>query len=92
MEIQNAVNLQLRVVARNTNLTRHIQRNFFEAVLLNDLVNKGHHKVKAGCKAGVVFAQALDHPGVLLGDHFHGFDDEQNGNGQNNDCDFHEVS
>ena len=45
LEIQNAIDLQLRVVACDANLARHVQRNFFQAVLLNHVVNEGHNKI-----------------------------------------------
>ena len=92
LEIQNAIDLQLRVVARDANLTGHIEWNFFEAVLLDDFVNEGHHKVKSRCEACVVLAQSLNHPGVLLRHDLDGFDDEQDRNGQKDDCNFHDVS
>jgi hypothetical protein len=40
----------------------------------------------------MVLAQALDHPCVLLGYDLDGFDDEQDRNGQQDDCNFHDFS
>ena len=89
LKVQNAIDLQLGVVPRNTNLAGHIQRNFFQAVLLDHVVYKGHHKVQAGGQTGVEFAQPFDHPGLLLGHDFDGLDDEQDRNDHEDGSDFH---
>jgi hypothetical protein len=39
----------------------------------------------------MVLAQALNHPRVLLGYDLDGFDDEQDRNGQEDDCNFHDF-
>jgi len=87
-KIQNAIHLQLRVVAGDAHLAGDIERNLFEHVFVGHAVDKGHQKIEARCERAVVFAQALHHPGVLLGHHFDGPCYENHGNHQQGDCDF----
>ena len=47
LKVQDAINLQLRVVARDADLARHIQRYFFEAVLVGNAVDEGNQEIQA---------------------------------------------
>ena len=65
-EIQNAVHRELRVVARDADLARHIQRDFFERMAIGNAVKKGHENAQPWGKRGVVFAQPFHDVRLLL--------------------------
>ena len=92
LKVQNAVNLQLRVVAGDANLAGHIERDFFQTVLLDHVVDKRHHKVQTRGQAGVEFAQSFDHPSLLLWHNLDGLDNEQDRDDHENGSDFHGFS
>jgi hypothetical protein len=66
LEVQDAVDLQLGVVARDADLARHVERDFLQAVLVGHPVDERDQEVGPGRHGAVVLAQALAHPGVLL--------------------------
>ncbi|KAG1390169.1 hypothetical protein G6F59_015290 [Rhizopus arrhizus] len=77
LEIQDAVDLQLRVVARDADLAGHGQRDFLERVLVRHAFDERDDEARAGRQDAVEFAQALDHPGVLLRHDGDRLDDDQ---------------
>ena len=84
--------MQLCVVARDADLAGHVQRDFLQAVFLDDLINKRNHKIQARRQAGMEFPQSFNHPGLLLRHDLDGLDDEQDGDDHEDDSDFHEFS
>ena len=90
LEIQHTVDLQLRIVLGNTDLTRQIQRHFLQHMSIGDTVDKGHHDIQPRQQSGMKFTQALDHPGVLLRYHFYRLEDKYQSNKQNKQCYFHD--
>ena len=91
MKVQNPVNLKLRIVFSDANLARHIQRNFFQAVLVSHAVNEGHQKVQPGGEGLLEFTEPFNDPRILLGHHFDGSGDEYQGDDQDDNCNFHGV-
>jgi len=92
LKVQDAVDLQLCVVARDADLAGHVERDFFEAVFVSHFVDEGHQEVQAWGQGAVVFTQSLHDPSALLGHHFDGAGDEDGGDDQQCDGDFHGVS
>ena len=66
LKINDAVDLQLRVVPRDADLRRHVERNFAEIVAIRDPVDKRHDEVEPRLQHCVKFSPALDHPRALL--------------------------
>ena len=66
---------------------RHVERDFLQAVLVGDAVDEGHHDVQARRQRGVVFAEPLDHPGVLLRHELDGLEDEHDGDDEDHQRD-----
>jgi hypothetical protein len=89
LKVQDAIHLQLRVIPGDTYLAGHIQWHFLEAVFVGHPVNKWDQEVQARCKRGVVLAQTLHHPGILLRHHLDGARDEDDGNNKYDESDFH---
>ena len=90
LKVQDAVHLQLGVVAGDADLAGHVERDFFQAVLVSHLVHKWHQKVQARRERAGIFAQPLFHPGVLLRHDLDGARDKDDGNDKDDDGDFHE--
>jgi hypothetical protein len=72
-----------------------LSRDLLQAVLVGDAVDEGHDDVQAGRQRGVVLAEPLDHPGVLLGHDVDGLEDEHQGDDEDDERDgtegqFHE--
>ena len=82
LKVQNAIHLQLGVVAGNTNLAGHIQWNFFQAVLVRNPIDKRNDEVHSRGQGAGVFAQPLPNPSVLLGHHFNRLGNEYDGYNQ----------
>ncbi|MPN49533.1 hypothetical protein SDC9_197154 [bioreactor metagenome] len=80
----------MRVVARDADLAGHVERDFLQAVLVGNLVDEGDDEFEAGCEGARVLAQALLHPGVLLGDDLDRLRDEDGCDDEENDGKFHE--
>ena len=76
MEVDDAVDGELGVVAGDADLAGHVQRDFFLGVLVGDAVEKGNEEVEAGFEDGAEFAEAFDDVGFLLGDDADGFESE----------------
>ena len=55
------------------------RRHFFQGMFVGHTVDEGHDEAEAGAQRAVVAAQALHHPGILLGHDFQRADDEDNG-------------
>jgi hypothetical protein len=66
MVIQHAVDLHLGVVAGNADLRFDIDRKFGQAMTIGDAIHERDDDTQAGLQCPVVFAEALDHPGILL--------------------------
>ena len=71
LEIQNAVDGHLHVVARNTDLLGNVDRSFFERVLVADVVDEREENMEPGIEGGRVLSQPLNDVGALLR-HDHG--------------------
>lgn len=56
-------------------------------MLVGDAVDERHDNVQARRQRGVVFAQALDDPGVLLRHDVDGLEDEDQRDDENDQCD-----
>ena len=64
--IQHAIHLHLGVVARDTDLRRDVDGKLGETVAIGDAIHERDDDVQAGLQCPVVFAEPLDHPGILL--------------------------
>jgi hypothetical protein len=89
LEIQDAVHLKLRVVARDANLAGDIERHFLQAVLVRDVVDEGDQEVQARRERGVKAPEPLDDPRVLLRHDLDRPRDEDDGHDKEDDGDFH---
>ena len=89
LEIKNAVDLQLRVVAGDADLACDVERDFLENVFVGHLVDERHQKAKARRQRAVVLSEALDHPGVLLGHDLDRLRDKDSDDEEQYDGDFH---
>ena len=69
LEIDDAIDSELGVVAGDTHLAGHIERDFFQGVFVGDAVDKRNQDIQAGVEHFVEAAEALDHIGFLLGHH-----------------------
>ncbi|MNU10218.1 hypothetical protein D3C72_2572460 [compost metagenome] len=59
-------------------------------MFVGDLVDKRYQEVQSRCERARVLAQALLDPGILLGHDLDGPRDENDGNDENDDGNFHE--
>jgi hypothetical protein len=58
LEVQHAVDRELRVVLADADLAGHIQRDLLERMLVGDPVDEGDQEVQAGRQRTVVLADA----------------------------------
>ncbi len=90
LEIQHAVHGELGVVFGDTDLAGHVERNFFQRVFVGHAVDEGNDDVQPRLQGGVVAAETLQNPGVLLWHDLDAAADEQHGDDGQDDGDFHE--
>ena len=76
LEVDDPVHRELRVVLGDADLLGDVQRHFLERVLVGHAVDEGHDHVEPRGQHLVELAQALDHPGLLLGDDADALDDQ----------------
>ena len=79
LEKEHAVDSKLRIVLRDANLARRVQRHFLEAVLISDAVDEGNDDIEPRREHAVEFTETLNHPCVLLRHHLDALRDEHNG-------------
>jgi hypothetical protein len=79
--VDDPVHGELRVVARDADLLRDVERHFLQRMLVRDAVEERHDQVQARLEHAVELAQALDHPRVLLRDDAHALEDEHDHHG-----------
>ena len=66
LEVEDAVDLQLRVVLGDADLARHVERNLAQIVLVRDAIDERDHEIEAGLQHGVEAPEPLDDERVLL--------------------------
>src|ERR1019366_1356851 len=91
LEVDDSVDLQLRVVARDADLTRHVERHFLQRMLVGDALDEGHDEAEARRQRPIVLAQPLDDPGVLLRHDLESLEDEDYCDDGDDEGDFHEA-
>ena len=95
MEINDAIHGKLDVVARDTHLAGHIQRDFLLRVLVGHTVEEGNQKVQTRLQYAVELAQAFDDVRLLLRHNADSLKAEYDDRGQNNQRQtqkFHNIS
>src|SRR5689334_14719 len=66
LEVENAVDGELRVVLRDADLRRHVERRLAQIVAVRDAIEKRHDEIEAGREHAVEAAEPLDDPRMLL--------------------------
>ena len=69
LEVEDAVDLQLRIVLGDADLRRHVERNFAQVVLVRDAIDERDHEIEAGLQHGVEAPESLDDERMLLRHH-----------------------
>ena len=85
LEIDNAVNGKLGVVAGDTNLAGNVQRHFFERVAVGNAVNERNQDVQTGGQRVVKSAEAFNDVNFLLRHDDKGFEAENYDDKQQDD-------
>lgn len=78
MKIDDTVNSQLRIVARDADLAGDIQGNFFQRMTVGDAVDKGNEDIEAGSQGAMETSEPFDNVDFLLGNNDKGFKSENN--------------
>jgi hypothetical protein len=66
LEVQDAVDLELRVVLGDADLAGDVEGYFAQVVLVGDAVDERQHEIESRRQDGVEPSQPLDHQRVLL--------------------------
>ena len=83
LEIQDAVDLQLRVVLGDADLRRHVERRFAQVVPVRDAVEERDDEVESRREHRVEAAEPLDDPRLLLRHDADRLDDADQDNDEN---------
>ena len=79
LEIQNAVDLQLRIVLGDANLAGDIERDFAQVVLIRDAIDERQHEVEPRSQHRMEPPEALDDQRMLLRNDADRLDDDDDG-------------
>ena len=85
LEVDDAVNGKLGVVAGNTDLAGNVQRHFFQRVAVGDAVNERNQNVQTGGQRVVKSAEAFNDVNFLLWHDDKGFEAENYNDKQQDD-------
>ena len=66
LHVQDSIDSDLHVVARDADLLGDIQRDFLEAMPVGDPLEKRYQHIKPGMQRAAVLAQVFDDVGGLL--------------------------
>jgi len=66
LEVEDPVDLELRIVLGDANLRWHVERNLAQIVPIGDLVDERNHEAQARLEHFVELAPALDDERALL--------------------------
>ena len=92
MKIDDAVNSQLRIIARDADLAGYIQGNFFQRMTVGDAVDKGNQNIQTGRQGAMETPEPFDNVDFLLWDDNKGFEAENNDGCQQDNEKFHNSS
>ena len=98
LEIQDSIDLELRVVLGDADLARHVERYFAQVVLVGDAIDKRNDEIQSRREDGMKSPEALDDQRVLLRNDADCLDDddhrddkqrERDDRGSHHDCILH---